>query len=190
MSMGREGVRLLRRVLALAAVLGATAGTLWAVDEVARAAGEPAAGRAFASVAEAERRLRARLSLPAYFPARLRWPPARVVGTARGGGAVVLAVEAQGGGEELLIGQTLEGVGALPGALWPEGVSLETSPTFACGEQARAGTAGRVHAADGSVWREVSCEVHGRRVVLRSRGPAAELMQMAASLRREGPGRP
>lgn len=186
-AMDRDPVLLVRSIALLAVVMAASAGMLRAVDAVARSATEPEGGHSYGSVAEAERGLRTRLSLPAYFPARLRWPPTRVLGTGRGQGAVVLSFAAQDGGEELLVGQTLAGNGPLPEGLWPPAVVLETSPVDACGDGAWGGTLARIHAGDGSPWHEVSCTQAGRSVVLRSRGSTRELLRMAESLRREGP---
>lgn len=137
-------------------------------------------------MAEVERALRTRLTLPAYFPASLRWPPARIAATARGSGAVVLAFTGEQQGEQLLLGQTVSGGGALPPAMWSPAVVLETTPIDECGG-AQQGTIGRIHAPDGSLWHEVTCPVGGRRVALRSNGSTLELLKMADSLKREGP---
>ncbi len=185
--MAREPVLLARSIALLAVVVAASAGMLRAVDAIARSAAEPEGGRSFGSVADAERGLRTRLSLPAYFPARLRWPPTRVLGTGRGKGAVLLAFAAQSGNEELFIGQTLAGEGPIPEALWPAAVVLESSPVDACGEASRDGMLLQIHGEDGSLWHEVTCVQAGRRVALRSRGLTRELLRMAQSLRREGP---
>lgn len=184
--MERERVRLDHMLVLLAVLTAAGALTLRAVDGIARSAAEPDGGRSYGSVAEVERALRTRLSLPGYFPAAFRWPPQRIAATTRGAGAVVLSFAGKQPGIEMLLGQTVEGEGAFPPALWPAAVVLETAPIEDCGG-ARRGTIGRIHAKDGSLWHEVSCPVHGRRVALRSNGSTEELLKMADSLEREGP---
>lgn len=184
--MAREPVRLGRTVLLAAVLTTAGALTLRAADGIARSAVEPDGGKPYGSVAEVERALRTRLTLPAYFPAEILWPPERIAATGRGAGAVVLTFAGKQPGAKMLLGQTVEGPGPLPPALWPPAIVMETASIDDCGGVQR-GTIGRIHAPDGTLWHEVTCPLHGRRVVLRSNGSTEELLKMADSLKREGP---
>jgi hypothetical protein len=145
--------------------------------------GESRAVRAVASIDEAERRLGARLALPAYFPSRLAWPPAEVrVAGGRGGGAELVVVPRDGGPPEVALLQSVTPGAAIPPAL-AGGVTVLAESRATVG--ARPAVRARV-VADGLTWEELRWQDGGRSLVLRSRGGIDELFRMAHSVRREG----
>jgi hypothetical protein len=145
--------------------------------------GEPRAVRTVPTVDEAERRLGARLALPAYFPSSLAWPPAEIrVAGGRGGGAE-LVVRPRGGGEpEVTLLQSVTPGAPIPGPL-AAGVTVLAESRTVIGT--RPAIRARV-VAQGLTWEELRWQEGGRALVLRSRGSVDELFRMAHSVRREG----
>ena len=144
-------------------------------------AGETAV-RHVGTIADAERRLGARLVLPGYFPERLAWPPAevRIAGGRRG--SVALTFLDHSGGPALQIVQaTAEGAAIAPELLASRTV-LAAQPT-AVGS--RPGTLSTV-LLDGQRWQELSWDLRGRPVMVRTRGDVEELYRMARTTHREG----
>lgn len=169
----------LRAALSLAAVVLCAAALLSALDAVpAWIAGEPRDLRHARTIEEAERRLRARLLLPAFFPSALAWPPREVRWVAGPPGAAALAVSGQDGAPHLVLAQTV-GPGELPRVLLPEAAVLDRAPV-AVG--AAEGTLSRV-VEDGAVAWQLSWTQGGRSLLLRSRGTLDELLRMARSVR-------
>jgi hypothetical protein len=169
----------LRAAVGLVAVVAVAAAALSALDAVPSwLAGEARDVRRARTVDEVERRLRTRLVLPAYFPARLAWPPQRIRYVVGPPGAVSLWVDARGGGAALLISQTL-GRGPLPDRIVPPAEELDRSPVAVGTAQARLS---RV-VEDGEVRWQLSWEQGGRSLLLRSRGSVDELLRMARSSR-------
>jgi hypothetical protein len=141
-------------------------------------------GPAFAgSVPEAERRLGSSLFLPAFFPERLAWPPEQVrVAGGRGGSARLAFRAREAGGAPLVLLQSVE-----PGE--PVAPELLGDRRVLSAIRTRVGERPAEFASvivDGEGWQELSWEVDGRRLVLRSRGDLEELYRMAHSVRREG----
>ena len=168
-----------RAAAALAAVMAAAAVVLATLDAVpAWIAGDARDVRRARTVDEVERRLRTRLVLPAYFPARLAWPPQRIRYVAGPPGAVSLWVDARAGAPALLIAQTL-GRGALPDRILPQAQELDGSPVAVGPAQGRLS---RV-VEDGEVRWQLAWEQGGRSLLLRSRGTVDELLRMARSAR-------
>lgn len=164
---------------ALLVVMAAAAALLAALDGVPSwLAGEARDVRRARTVDEVQRRLRARLVLPAYFPARLAWPPERIRYVAARPGAVALWVDARQGGPALLMAQTL-GRGELPDRLVPPAQPLDASPVVVGAAQGRLS---RV-VEDGEVCLQVTWQQDGRSLLLRSRGTVEELLRMARSAR-------
>jgi len=169
----------LRSVLAPLAVTLLGAALLAALDGLpALVAGEPRGLRRAANLEEAERALHARLVLPAYFPASLRWPPHRIRYLVGQPSAVALAVDAQDGSPHLLLAETT-GPGAVPTELLPDAPVLSRSPVAVGPAQ---GMLSRV-VDDGVVTLEVEWQLGGRSLLLRSRGSLDELLRMARSAR-------
>ncbi len=165
----------------VALVFVAAAVLLYAVDALpALITGEPRHVRRAGSVAEVERRLRARLLVPYYFPNTLVWPPERVRFVVGPPGAAALSVDARDGGPRLLVAETL-GPGPLPEPLVPQAQVLHASPV-AVG-RAR-GTLSRV-VEDGAMAWQVTWQQQGRTLLLRSRGTVDELLRIARSVREE-----
>ncbi|HUL57658.1 MAG TPA: hypothetical protein VLU43_00195 [Anaeromyxobacteraceae bacterium] len=175
------GVELARMLATLGWVTLATALTLAGLDALpGRIAGDTGEVRRAATVDEAERRLGARLYLPGYFPDHLAWPPAAVRVAGGRGGSVLLEVRARAGGEPAL--EVLEAATAgepIADALLGDHRVLNISRTTIGTQPAT--IADVLHG--GATWQELSWEVQGRAVALRTRGSVDELYRMARSVR-------
>jgi hypothetical protein len=174
-----------RALLVLLLVMGTTAAALSGLDAVPGwIHGQPRGLRRVASVEEAERRLKARLFLPAYFPDTLRWPPAAVRLFADSPASVGLAFEGRNGGVLLQFAQTVGGEGPISPLVLPPVTVLQSS-VLAMPEGE--GTLARIVGEDGAIWHEVSWTRGGHRLALRGKRSVEELVRMARSVRREGP---
>jgi hypothetical protein len=181
---GKGTSDLLRLLLTLLLVVGATAAGLTALDAVPGCIqGVPRGIRRVRSIEEAERRLRTRLALPAYFPDTLRWPPSAVRVVQEATPAAAVAFEGRGGGVELWLAQTADGDGPISPLLLPE-VTVLSKGTLAIGEAE--GTLSRIVGEDGAIWHEIAWRQFGRRLVLRGKGSLDQLIKMARSAHREG----
>ncbi len=167
--------------MTLALVIGATAAVLRAVDGLPAYLGGARRGEErFDSVEAVERRLGERLWLPSYFPDSLRWPPAGIRVHAGPPPSVVLTFTDRGGEPLLLLVQSLRGFGTPPPELFPGGGVLQTVTVPLHGAPA---ALSRVVDGDGRVWHELGWSTGDRRVVLRFRGPVAELLRIGESVR-------
>jgi hypothetical protein len=177
-------IDLWRTLAGLVVVVGVAAGLLAFLDAVpAWIAGEPHDVRRVSTVAEAERRLGARLILPGYFPSTIGWPPSAIrVVAGRSGGAALHFSERRGGGDHMLLVQAGHPGEPVPPRLLPEATHIDESPTLLGGERV---VLARIVGPEGEVWRELTWSVHGRTVVLRSRGTVEEMMRMARTAREE-----
>jgi hypothetical protein len=171
---------LARTVAIVVLVVGTTALLLRALDAVPRyLLGEPRGIRAYATVEEAERRVKARLFLPAYFPDTIRWPPAAVRVDSGPPRAVGLTFVARQGGDDLLfILQSFGDTRRHSSRLLPAAVALQTT-TVAIREAT--GEVTRVATEDGRVWHDITWPVGGRSITLRFRGALDEALRMARS---------
>ena len=166
-------------VSSVAVVFTGAAVILYAVDSVpALVTGEPRHVRRAATVAEAERRLRARLILPYYFPDAYVWPPKRVRYTVGPPGAAAVTAEGRDGVQELVVAESL-GPLPIPAQLVPDAQVLQSSP-IAVGPYA--GTLSRV-VQDGVVGWQIAWQQQGRNLLVRSRGTIEELLRIARSAR-------
>lgn len=175
-------VELWRTAAGLLVVLGGASALLAALDAVPSwIAGEPRSVRRVSGVEEAERRLRARLILPGYFPDTIAWPPAsvRVAGAEAGGAA--LAFDDRLGFPHMLLVQTAR-PGELPEGLLPAATVLDEAASVLPAGRA---SLRRIVGPDGQVWRELAWRQKGRLVVLRSRGTVEEMLRMARTSREE-----
>jgi hypothetical protein len=171
----------LRTAAGLAAVLATAALLLSAADAIpAWIAGDARDVRRARSVDEAERRLRARIVAPSYFPDTLAWPPRAVRFTLGPPGAAALHVDGRDGRPRALLAETV-GPGPLPDRLVAPAPPLAERVPVALG--ARTGQLARVVGDDGEVWNELTWEQDGRTLLLRSRGPIDEVIRMAKSAR-------
>lgn len=183
--LGAKGMELLRALATLVLVMGAATASLAALDAAPSwLAGEPRGVRRLPGVDEAERRLKARLYLPAYFPDRYRWPPASVRLLMGDPASVALGFEASQGGLALELGQTVGGQGAISPLVLPPAEVLQRSAIRLGGAE---GTLARVVGPDGAVWDEVSWSQGGRTLALRGKAGVDEILRMARSVHREGP---
>ncbi len=177
----RVAAEALRMIGGLALVMAATCALLWTLDGVPTwIAGDARGVRKAVTVEDAERILRARLVLPAYFPATFAWPPARIRLLSGSPGAVALWVEGRGGGPGLFLAETT-GPGPIPAQLVPEAQPLDRARVVTVGPSA--GTLSRVVEEGGLVAWELAWEQGGRSLLLRSRARADELFRMARSAR-------
>lgn len=171
-----------RTLAGLTVVLGFAALLLAGLDATpAWILGEPRDVRVVPTVAEAERRLGARLLLPGYFPDAIEWPPSAVHIRRWPVPGAALAFDGRRGGPYMLLGQAAR-PGDVPDRLLPEIRPLDETPIWIQGEQARLR---RFTGPDGQVWRELTWRTKGRQVVLRSRGSVEEMVRMARTSRDE-----
>lgn len=180
-----KALELLRALAALALVMGGATAALAALDAAPGwLQGEPRGVRRLSGVDDAERRLKARLYLPAFFPDRYRWPPSSVRLLLGDPASVALGFEAREGGLALLLGQTVGGEGPVSPRVLPHAETLQRSAVrLGDGE----GTLARVVGEDGAVWHEVAWRQGGRTLVMRGKAGTEELLRMARSAHREGP---
>jgi hypothetical protein len=172
----------LRALWVLVLVVGSAAAMLAGLDAIPTwLHGEPRGVRRVAAVEEAERRLRARVQLPAYFPDTYRWPPAAVRVTSEDGGAVSLAIAGRDGAPALLFAQRVGGPGPLPAALLPEAAVILRQ----AGPLGEGSTLSRVVGEDGTLWSQLEWTGGGRRHLLRGKGPLDDLIRMARSVHGE-----
>jgi hypothetical protein len=173
---------LARTVGWLAVVLVVAAGLLAALDGVpAWINGEARDVRIVRDLEDAERRVRARLVLPAYFPDTLAWPAQRIRVLPGEPPAVALTFTDRSGREaRLVLAQTIGRSGRISERLLPVAGALEESPV-AMGTST--GALRRVVGPDGQIWRELAWTQADRTVVARSKGSLEELLRMARSAR-------
>lgn len=183
----QSGFREVTRILAmLGLVMGATAGILRGLDAFGGyLQGERRGVKEYRSIESVERKVGARVLLPAYFPDTLEWPPATVRLSGEPSPAVALSfVGRQGKGHQLFIAQTLGGPSSIPPELLPPGQRLHATVIAVNGSEARLS---RVVGEDGEIWHELSWRTEGRQLALRFKGPVDELLRIARSM---GRGRP
>jgi hypothetical protein len=182
----RGAVRELARSVGwLALVLASAWGAMGALDGVpAWVNGESRDVRVVADLQEAERRVRARLVLPGYFPDTIAWPPERIRVLPGSPPAVALTLaDRASGAPHLVLAQTI-GPGPIPERLLPAAAALDESPaSIARADAGGRGALRRIVGPDGAIWRELSWVQGGRTVVLRSSGSLEELLRMARSAR-------
>ncbi len=179
---GRSAPELARMLATLMWVVGSTAGAIAVLGALPRwIAGDSAASRAL-TVDEAERRLGTRLPLPAFYPERLAWPPAEIrVAGGRGGSARLRFAPRQAGAPVELI--------AAADPARPIDASLLEDRNLVSERRTTVGPRPATLASvlvDGVSWQELSLELDGRQVILRTRGDLDELVRMAKSLHIEG----
>lgn len=174
---------LLRMLATLVHVSVVTTAILVGVGTIPRLVlGTATSGRA-ATLEDAERRLGARIPVPGYFPSRLAWPPAdiHIAGGRRGSAA--LTFEAHDGGPPVALVQSLTaGEPIDPELLRNRSVVTERPTRVAARPAALASVL-----VDGLSWHELSFEVGGRAVLLRTRSDdLEELIRMAKTMHVEG----
>jgi hypothetical protein len=168
-------------VAAVVSVTGGAALVLSALDAVPGIiTGEPRHVHKADTVQEVERRLRARLVLPYYYPKTLAWPPRRIRYTLGPPGAASLVVHDRDGTPRLFVAETVA-PGRIPDRLLPDTQVLTSSP-IAVGPSR--GTLSRV-LEDGAMAWQITWEQGGRSLLIRSRGTVEDLLRMARSAREE-----
>jgi hypothetical protein len=144
--------------------------------------GTPHGVRVYASAAEAERALDARIWLPAFYPDTLQWPPARIVAWPGPPAMVALHVNARGSRREILVlVQSIGTPATPPDVLLPAAEVLTTADVVVGGRPA---VVTRAVAPDGEVVHDVRWDHGDRRIVMRYRGPVEDLLLIAESLER------
>lgn len=171
------GGELARMLATLAWVVGGAALLLGLLGAVPGWMAGGAGARAAGSIQEAEARLGARILLPAYQPARLGWPPAEIRTAGGRRGSVRLRLAPREGAPIELV-QATEAGRAIDAALLADRNVLSERRT-------RIGNLPATLASvtlEGTVWQELSFDVDGRAVLLRTRGDLDELYRIAHSL--------
>ena len=175
----------LARVAQAAALLLVAGATLRAVDWLPRAAAHERRVKEMPSIEAVERAARRRLALPAWFPRSLPWPPSRVQVAGAGPDAVALELGPGDGGVPLLVlAESVRDPVPLPAAFFPAGLALGTQAVAWRGGQAQLS---RFRGEDGAAWVELAWEQDGQSFAFRSRGSLEQLLELAASVHREGP---
>jgi hypothetical protein len=147
--------------------------------------GTPQRVRVYSSVGEAEQAIGASLWLPAYYPDTLLWPPARIDAWPGPPTSVALRVsDRESRLERFVLIQSIEAPGEAPAALLDSVLVLD-SADVAIGT--RTGRLSRVLTSDGQVLHDVSWTHGVRRLTIRFRGPAEQLLLIAESLERARP---
>ncbi|HSN90505.1 MAG TPA: hypothetical protein VLS93_04695 [Anaeromyxobacteraceae bacterium] len=181
---GPPAAELARMLVTLFWVVAATLVLLAGLGALPRwLAGEEKGPVLAGSVPVAERRLGSSLFLPAYFPDRLAWPPGEVrVSGGPGGSARLVFRPREAVGSPVVLLQSVEAGEPVAPDLVGDRRVLSSSRTRV-GERPAEFASVLV---EGEGWQELTWEVEGRRLVLRSRGDLEELYRMAHSVRREG----
>jgi hypothetical protein len=179
---GRSAPELARMLATLLWVAASAGGVIAVLGALPRwIAGDAAASRAL-TVDETERRLGARLPLPAFYPDRLAWPPAEIRVAGGRGGSARLRFVARAGGSPVELIAAVDPARAIDASLL-EDRSVVSERRTTVGP--RPATLASV-LVDGVSWQELSLELDGRQVILRTRGDLEELVRMAKSLHIEG----
>lgn len=175
------GAELARMLATLAWVVGGAAGLLAFLGAIPGWLTGGAGARGAGSIQEAEARLGARILLPSFQPARLGWPPTEIrTAGGRHGSVRIRLAPRDGAPVELL--QSTEAGRAIAAPLLADRHVLGERRTQIGELPAALATV----ALDGTVWQELSFEVDGRPVLLRTRGDLDELYRIAHSLHGRG----
>jgi len=175
------GAELARMLATLAWSVGGAAALLATLGAVPGWLTGNAAARAAGSIEEAERRLGARILLPAFQPERLGWPPAEIRTAGGRHGSVRIRLAPRQGEPVELVQATEAGRAIAPPLVADRHVLSERRTTIGTLPAALATVS-----LEGTVWQELSFDVDGRAVLLRSRGDLDELYRIAHSLHGRG----
>jgi len=172
---------LLTRSLQGLVLLLATAATLRAIDWWPRTALESGRVHELPTLEAVERAAGRHLALPSWFPATLPWPPSRirVVGTIPSAVALELGPEPR-----LVLAESVRAPVAFPPEFFPAALELERRTIPWRGGEARLT---RLRGEDGATWVELAWEQDGQAFAFRTRGSLEQLIDLAASVHREGP---
>jgi hypothetical protein len=184
MTRGREaGLELVRMLATLVWVVGVSAAAVAGLGALPGwLAGEERGVHHVATIEVAERRLGARVILPAVYPERLAWPPAQIrIAGGRRGSVELTLVDHAGAPALQLLQSTAEGEPIAPALLADRSVKGSQRTSV----DSRPATLSSVHVG-GEAWQELSWDLRGRSVILRGRGDLDELYRMAGSVHREG----
>jgi|BarGraNGADG00212_1021973.scaffolds.fasta_scaffold00826_7 hypothetical protein len=164
-------------------LVGAFAVGLKAADRVpALMAGTPHGARIYATVAEAEHAVGAKIWVPAYYPDTMAWPPARIDLWPGPPTSVALRILGRADGRErLVLVQSLHAPASPPDELLPA-VHVLTTNAVTVGRHPA--TLTRVLAPSGQLLHDVWWDQGPRRLTLRYSGPVEELILIATSLER------
>lgn len=173
------------RVAQAVVLLFAVGATLRLIDCAPRVASQARHVKDLPSLEAVERAAGRRLALPAFFPRSLPWPPSRVQVLGTPPEAVALELGSGDGGVPLLVlCESVRDPVALPAAFFPPAREFETQSLAWRGAQARLT---RLRGEDGAAWLELAWEQDGQAFAFRSRGSLEQLLDLAASVHREGP---
>ncbi|MDP1827841.1 MAG: hypothetical protein Q8L48_31495 [Archangium sp.] len=175
----------LARVAQAAALLLVAGVTLRAFDWLPRSAAQERRVKDMPSIEAVEQAAGRRLALPAWFPRSLTWPPSRVQVAGAGPDLVALEFGPGDGGVPLLVlAESVRDPLPFPPAFFPPGLALGTQALAWRGGEARLS---RFRGEDGAAWVELAWEQDGQAFAFRSRGSLEQLLDLAASVHREGP---
>lgn len=174
---GAAAGELARMLATLLWVVGAAAVGLGALGALPGFVAGDAGVARLASIDAAEGLLGARVLLPSYFPARIRWPPAEIRVSGGRGGAVALGFDAAAGGRAFELFQAVEDGDDVPEALLGDRTVLRAGRTTVASHPATLATV----VAGGATWQELSWRVRGRAFVLRGPPGDPDLFRIAQS---------
>lgn len=182
---GGAGLELGRMLATLVWVTGAAGVSIAALGAIpGRLAGDGRGVRHVQTIDDAERMLGHRLAVPAYYPDRLAWPPTDIrIAGGKGGAAAFELRDRDDGAPAVEIVEATEAGDPIEPVLL-EGRTVLRERSTVVGH--RPATLADV-IVDGRTWTELTWDVDGRAVVLRTRGELDEAYRMASTLRREGP---
>lgn len=174
----------LTRTLQGLVLLLATAVTLRVVDWWPRTSLNTGRVHDLPTIEAAERAAGRHLGLPAWFPATLPWPPTRVQAAGSVPRAVALEIGPILGEPMLVLAQSVREPVPLPPSFFPPALELEKRTIPWRGGEA---TLTRLRGEDGATWVELSWVQDGQAFAFRTRGSLEQLIDLAASVHREGP---
>lgn len=175
----------LGRIAQAVVLLLVVAATLRLIDCAPRATAKERQVKDFPSIEAVERAAGRRLALPAWYPRALPWPPSRVQVVGAPPEAVALEFGSADGGVPLLVlAESVRAPVPLPESFFPPATVFEARTQAWRDGKARFT---RLRGEDGAAWLELAWEQDGQAFTFRSRGSLEQLLDLAASVHREGP---
>jgi hypothetical protein len=160
-------------------VVAAAAVSLRVADAVPRLAlGVPRGVRVASTVAELERLTGRRMSVPAYFPDTIEWPPASMLAD-NAGSAAIWCRERPSGPVTLVVATAPVAGGRVGAGVLPDSSELQREDA-SIGD--RSAVLSRVRDADGAIWQQAEWRGSRQIVLIRYRGTLEGLLKIAGSV--------